>query len=55
MENRHFTFLGYREYRLGAPSRPDQLDENAGASGLVIDPALFAKAEAVVGGLERVR
>jgi aryl-alcohol dehydrogenase-like predicted oxidoreductase len=36
-------------------SRPEQLDENAAASGLAIDPALFAKAEAVVGGLERVR
>jgi aryl-alcohol dehydrogenase-like predicted oxidoreductase len=29
-------------------SRPEQLDENAGASGLAIDPALFAKAEAIV-------
>ena len=29
-------------------SRPDQLDENAAASGLVVDPALFAKAEALV-------
>jgi aryl-alcohol dehydrogenase-like predicted oxidoreductase len=29
-------------------SRPEQLDENAGASGLTIDPALFAKAEAIV-------
>jgi aryl-alcohol dehydrogenase-like predicted oxidoreductase len=29
-------------------SRPSQLDENAGASGLSIDPALFAKAEAIV-------
>jgi 1-deoxyxylulose-5-phosphate synthase len=29
-------------------SRPAQLDENAGASGLTIDPALFAKAEAIV-------
>jgi 1-deoxyxylulose-5-phosphate synthase len=29
-------------------SRPAQLDENAGASGLSIDPALFAKAEAIV-------
>jgi aryl-alcohol dehydrogenase-like predicted oxidoreductase len=29
-------------------SRPAQLDENAGASGLAIDPALFAKAEAIV-------
>ncbi len=28
-------------------SRPEQLDENAGASGLVIDPALFARAEAI--------
>jgi 1-deoxyxylulose-5-phosphate synthase len=36
-------------------SRPDQLDENAGASGLTIDPALFAKAEALVADLERVR
>jgi aryl-alcohol dehydrogenase-like predicted oxidoreductase len=32
-------------------SRPEQLDENAAASGLVIDPALFAKAEAIVAGL----
>jgi aryl-alcohol dehydrogenase-like predicted oxidoreductase len=31
-------------------SRPEQLDENAGASGLKIDPALFAKAEAIVEG-----
>ena len=29
-------------------SRPEQLDENAAASGLTIDPALFAKAEAIV-------
>ena len=29
-------------------SRPEQLDENAGASGLRIDPALFAQAEAIV-------
>jgi aryl-alcohol dehydrogenase-like predicted oxidoreductase len=29
-------------------SRPDQLDENAGASGLRIDPALFAQAEMIV-------
>ena len=29
-------------------SRPDQLDENATASGLVIDPSLFARAEAIV-------
>jgi len=30
-------------------SRPSQLEENAAASGLVIDPALFAKAEEIVG------
>jgi 1-deoxyxylulose-5-phosphate synthase len=36
-------------------SRPDQLDENAAASGLTVDPALFAKAEAIVAGVERVR
>lgn len=30
-------------------SRPTQLEENAAASGLVIDPELFAKAEAIVG------
>jgi len=36
-------------------SRPEQLDENAGASGLVIDPALFAKAEAIVGDLAPAR
>jgi len=29
-------------------SRPEQLDENAGASGAVVDPALFAQAEAIV-------
>ncbi len=29
-------------------SRPEQLEENAGASGAVVDPALFAKAEAIV-------
>lgn len=29
-------------------SRPEQLDENAAASGIVIDPTLFARAEAVV-------
>jgi aryl-alcohol dehydrogenase-like predicted oxidoreductase len=32
-------------------SRPEQLDENAGASGLAVDPALFAKAEAIVAGV----
>ncbi len=36
-------------------SRPDQLDENAAASGLEVDPTLFAQAEAIVAGLERVR
>jgi aryl-alcohol dehydrogenase-like predicted oxidoreductase len=35
-------------------SRPEQLDENAAASGMHIDPALFAKAEALVAGVERV-
>ena len=34
-------------------SRPAQLEENAAASGLVIDPALFARAEAIVAGVER--
>jgi aryl-alcohol dehydrogenase-like predicted oxidoreductase len=29
-------------------SKPEQLDENAAASGLTIDPALFAKAEQIV-------
>jgi aryl-alcohol dehydrogenase-like predicted oxidoreductase len=32
-------------------SRPEQLDENAGASGLSIDPALFSRAEAIVAGV----
>jgi aryl-alcohol dehydrogenase-like predicted oxidoreductase len=36
-------------------SRPDQLEENAVASGLTIDPALFREAEDLVAGLERVR
>jgi aryl-alcohol dehydrogenase-like predicted oxidoreductase len=36
-------------------SRPEQLDDNAAASGLVIDPALFAKAEAIVAGVSRRR
>jgi 1-deoxyxylulose-5-phosphate synthase len=31
-------------------SRPDQVTENAKASGLVIDPELFAKAEAIAAG-----
>jgi aryl-alcohol dehydrogenase-like predicted oxidoreductase len=29
-------------------SRPDQLDENVKASGARVDPALFARAEAIV-------
>lgn len=36
-------------------SRPEQLDDNAAASGLVVDPALFAKAEAIVAGVSRQR
>jgi len=32
-------------------SRPAQLDENAAAADLTIDPALFAKAEAIVAGV----
>ena len=31
-------------------SRPEQLEENAAASGLAIDPALFRKAEAITAG-----
>ncbi len=34
-------------------SRPEQLEENAGASGLVVDPALFRQAEAIVAGVGR--
>ena len=34
-------------------SRPEQLEENAAASGLKIDPALFAQAELLVAGAER--
>jgi aryl-alcohol dehydrogenase-like predicted oxidoreductase len=34
-------------------SRPEQLAENAAASGLAIDPALFSKAEALVAGAKR--
>jgi len=36
-------------------SRPEQLDENAAASGLEIDPALFAQAEAIVGAVTAPR
>jgi hypothetical protein len=32
-------------------SRPAQLDDNAVASGLVVDPALFAKAEAIIASI----
>lgn len=34
-------------------SRPEQLDENAAASGMKIDPALFAEAEKVLEGVAR--
>jgi aryl-alcohol dehydrogenase-like predicted oxidoreductase len=34
-------------------SRPSQLDDNAAAADLVIDPALFAKAEAIVAAVPR--
>ena len=36
-------------------SRPEQLDENAGASGLNIDPKLFAQAEEIVGAVTPAR
>ncbi|WP_337187952.1 aldo/keto reductase family protein [Phenylobacterium sp.] len=36
-------------------SRPAQLDENAAAADLTIEPELFARAEAIVAGVERVR
>ena len=29
-------------------SRPSQVEENAAASGATVDPALFAKAEAII-------
>ena len=32
-------------------SRPEQVDENAAASGAAVDPALFARAEAIIGSL----
>jgi aryl-alcohol dehydrogenase-like predicted oxidoreductase len=34
-------------------SRPEQLQENAAASGLIVDPGLFRKAEAIVATVER--
>ncbi|HVY04003.1 MAG TPA: aldo/keto reductase, partial [Caulobacterales bacterium] len=36
-------------------SRPEQLAENAAASGLQIDPALFKQAEDAVAGVQRAR
>ena len=36
-------------------SRPEQLDENAGASGLQVDPKLFAQAEQIVGAVNPAR
>ena len=35
-------------------SRPEQLEENAAASGLDVDPELFARAEALVAGVRRL-
>ena len=32
-------------------SRPEQLEENAGASGLAVDPSLFKQAEDIVAGV----
>src|SRR4029077_14433639 len=34
-------------------SRPEQLQENAAASGLGVDPGLFGKAETIAAGAER--
>jgi len=34
-------------------SRPEQLDENAAASGLAVDPALFARAETIAAEVSR--
>ena len=34
-------------------SRPEQLEENASASGLIIDPRLFERAEAIVANVQR--
>jgi aryl-alcohol dehydrogenase-like predicted oxidoreductase len=34
-------------------SRPEQIDDNAAASGLKIDPALFIQAEEIVGSISR--
>lgn len=34
-------------------TKPEQVADNAAASGLKIDPALFTKAEAIVGAISR--
>jgi 1-deoxyxylulose-5-phosphate synthase len=34
-------------------SKPEQMDDNAGASDLTIDPALFAKAETILASVQR--
>ena len=34
-------------------SRPEQLEENAAASGLIVDPALFTRAETIVADIRR--
>ena len=34
-------------------SRPEQLEENAAASGLAVDPALFRQAEAIIAGAKK--
>jgi aryl-alcohol dehydrogenase-like predicted oxidoreductase len=34
-------------------SRPEQLQENAAASGLVVDPGLFRQAEAIAASVAR--
>jgi 1-deoxyxylulose-5-phosphate synthase len=36
-------------------SRPEQLDENAVASGLVVDPEFFRRAEEIVSNVQRGR
>jgi 1-deoxyxylulose-5-phosphate synthase len=35
-------------------SKPEQMDDNAAASGLLIDPALFAKAESILASIQRI-
>jgi 1-deoxyxylulose-5-phosphate synthase len=34
-------------------SRPEQLEENAAASGLIIDPSLFVRAEVIIANIQR--